>query len=216
MKFRRRRRLHRSRPHTAGKGDWVVGLNSECPIDVIVTACEEPTQDPPLLFALVDSTDIADKQDKLTVVRTVGEIPATCFWQISNGGTGPVNFHSVVSLHEGIYVSTVDPLGNVLGMDPALSADLESDSWMWLRKRILVFSGKVGGGDTIAAAAQMTEGSDPMGPHIDLRVKRKLEQGFELVYSAHATVSTQSFGVGALAILPQVRIYPSIRLYCRF
>jgi len=214
----RRRRIHRPR-RPGMKGDWVVGVSQACVETINHSNCDDEERTP-TAFSLIDSQDLMDKEDKLTVVRTVGELHATMTQIVTNSDTGPRAFSRIYTFHEGIYVAGADasgPPATVIQLDPSVSADIELDTWMWLRHRSLIISGQVAGSAVSIVAGSFGDGTDAMGHHIDLRVKRKLERGQELIYAANVTVSdVVSLPGNFLTFVEVASLLPQLRLYCKF
>lgn len=209
MRIRRRYSRGRSRRVT-GKGDWVLGLKTNCPVNTAytdATQCDFEGSPPnPTAFSLIDSDDISEKQDSLTCVRIVGELNHVQSMVIPGADLSPWSLQLIVA--EGIYVSTTDgagPPSDVIDLDPALSGDLELDQWLWLRKMPFTFMGFGGTGSTAHLWQGNGDYSGALNPHIDIRVKRKLKRGQELIYAVsyrfHASnliVNTNTFATGTL------------------
>jgi len=218
MRFRRKRR-HHTRKAGAMRGDWVIGVHENCVQLVPNEECDTTSPATPFGFSLIDSQDLLDKEDKLTVVRTVGELTRTGFFAVSNGATtgGSQDFAAVCTFHEGIYVAGADSStpATVTTLDPSVGQDVELDSWMWLRHTSLIVSGQIEPGKVVVIGAQFALGDGPTGPHIDLRVKRKLERGQELVYTAKVTVSSITAG-GDINFVSTFHVVPHLRMFCKF
>lgn len=215
MRIRRRYSRGRSRRVT-GKGDWVLGLKTNCPVNTAYLAsmqCDAEGSPPdPLAFSLIDSDDIAEKQDSLTCVRIVGEINHVQSMVIPGSDVTPWSVQCIVA--EGIYVSTADggSPADVIDLDPALSGDLEMDQWLWLRKMPFTFMGFGGVGTTAHLWQGNGDYSGALNPHVDIRVKRKLKRGQELIYAcsyryhlSNLTISSEVFMTGTLNA--QLRCY---------
>lgn len=186
MRFRRRRprRVKARGMH----GDWVVGVDHNCMLPIVSvmkcsdTAAPNDTTD----FSLLDTQDVEDKEDALTVVRIVGDVPIVSRLKFSSE---PPGINMVVhTIREGIYLSTVDPNGVAVDMDPRLPGDMESDCWLWLRTRSFKFA-YVGPATSPPPGIFWQAASDynvGQNDHLDIRVKRKLKRGQELIYTVGA------------------------------
>lgn len=200
-------------------GDWVVGVDSPCMLPIVINDdCQaDPFTSPTTDFSLIDTTDITDKEDALTVVRVVGDMPMLS-WLADTGSPG---FHMiVVTVREGIYVSTVDPNGVAIDMDPRLPADMESDCWLYLRSRVFKF-GWIGGTDGAGGTTKTMlwqSGGDyatQQNDHLDLRVKRKLKRGQELIYTVGAYFE-ELLGSGIDETFPKAALQPHLRCYVKY
>lgn len=224
MRFRRRKASpHRRKPGM--KGDWVMGIHENCPVSVPNELCSDAEPANPFAFSLVDQQDLLDKEDKLTVVRTVGELCRSFSSAIINGSATNDQFLSLdLTWHEGIYVGGADaevPVATVIELDPSRADDCALDTWMWLRHTHVIISAFLPKAmvNPVIVAGQFIDGS-AIGEHIDLRVKRKLERGQELVYSAKMTFSQNIFTNAPLStditMIMAAKLSGHLRMYCKF
>lgn len=163
------------------KGDWVVEAFNLCPeITPVTDACTAISLTSLLSFAFVDDTDVQDKQDHLTVVRQVGEIHHSVIGQTTTGSVLEPNVVTV-RIDEGIYLTTADiGSGTVQVLDPRDGAAFESDQWMWRRTRRFFL---LGTGATWFSWASPQDYAENANSHLDIRVKRKVGLGQELIYT---------------------------------
>lgn len=187
MRFRRRAPKRRTarRMH----GDWVVGIDHNCGLPIPSDQpCTGGGTDPgtflndTLDFSLIDTSDIQDKEDALTVVRVVGDLPM--FASIRGVLADNSFLLRTITVREGIYVSTVDPNGVAIDMDPRTAGDMESDCWLYLRTRTFKFAAVGVTGSHVCMWQSGADYSQQQNDHLDLRVKRKLKRGQELIYTA--------------------------------
>lgn len=213
------------------RGDWIVGAESLCPVNIPVT--RPCNTEPGLLLAtdnlylsLIDSGDLQALEDSCTVMRVVGDVAAQMSATLGNPLTAVMTFSFQFSIHEGIFVAGADgttPTANVMPLDPRLSADLELDSWLWLRNRDVVDGIQIPANSTILQVVDFTRtASTGYEAKIDSRVKRKLKRGQELVYVAACSVS--AFPImdvnnnvnGNLLKSFQFSVTPHLRCYVKF
>lgn len=208
MRARRRRHGPRIRRRPGMKGDWVVAAFARCGIPITAFPdCEAvPVTTDLVDFALIDDTDVAAKEDSLTVCRVVGEIHPMIFatWEIATPAALEVTFY------EGIYKTTVGDTTAVI-LDPRNDVDIGSDSWLWLRRRTATFF-TIGAGPKLEwwSPADYAEG---MNDHIDLRVKRKINFGEELIYVCGTTKHVFA-GDLPFSLLGQLQF--TLRAYVKF
>jgi len=222
MRFRRK---GRKRPRANGmKGDWIFLMNNLCS-DII------PNTDPcsALVVAntdqrfLIDSTDIDDKQDALTICRIVGEFCplVNVVWDDSATGTVPRGFRA--SWHMGIYTSSVNHTsGDISQLDPANQVDLDSDRWLFLRTWLVTDLGPVGETSGGVGATPMRtfwwtpqDYAENMNTHLDIRVKRRLVEGDSLVM-VNRLVSEPRHGTDIVPDHFEASYRASLRGYVKF
>lgn len=211
MKFRRKTRP-RARRRPGMKGDWVIGAESNCliPLDVSSDCQDTPTTALSTFLSLIDSQDLLDKEDAMTVVRIVGDVPVSFRISTPEGSNPPL---VLMTMREGIYVAGADgalPVADVIANNPALTEDLELDSWMWLRTRSFHLQGPLGGG---VAWQSPQDYAQLMNTHLDLRVKRKLKRGQELVYVVYCFHETL-VASGSMSLFGGFA--PHLRCYVKF
>jgi len=200
MKFRRKfRGKHTRRPGM--KGDWVVLAHTLCPVvGPGIPQCTElpvPSSSDLIEAAFINANDLIEKEDALTIVRMVGEIHYGLSAQFDGLITTSPSQHAV-TWDEGIYLQTTDASGVGISLDPRLSTDAELDTWLWRRRNIAVFDA-VGG----AVKEQWWTNQDyasGMNAHLDIRVKRKMVRGTQLVYTAGCAQSIV-FGIPSLVTI---------------
>lgn len=166
------------------KGDWVPLMREACPNRALPQPCELASFDPGfvLSFLLLDTADLDQKQDKLTIVRTVGEIRQRMMLTgvVSANGRYDIYMQSF----ETIYVSSLsDDDASFVGIDPRTLESLEDDRQIWRRtsgftQQFIHVSGTTAE-DTLGQANYSTRADE----HVDIRVSRKLEKGEGLLYS---------------------------------
>lgn len=219
MRFRHKRRSRAVR-RPGMRGDWVVGMDFNCPEEVsFANTCQAMAEDPPTPtdFSLIDSQDLLDKEDALTVVRIVGDVPMWV-WCIDPAFVGIAA--ATCTIREGIYVAGADgalPTANVISLNPGVPGDVELDSWMWLRTRVFKFAAFQGGGGP-GATVQFQSGQDyapGSNDHLDIRVKRRLKRGQELVYTACSFGHDTSGFLAANGAL-RVQMQGHLRCYVKF
>lgn len=182
----RRRRLRTPRARRSGtkKHDWVLLFQTQVPLVVPQTTYTAPNAVLPLQIALLDDQDLQDKQDSLTIVRTVGEIQV-----MSNMVVTVANpLQIVISVFEGIYIAS-DSAATTAQFDPTLAGDVDRDNWLWLRTTRHIHD-SVGGGVIRETFFNNNDYFAGLSPHLDIRVMRKLTRGTELVYCVKALVPT--------------------------
>lgn len=207
MRFRRRhrsgRRVHR-RPGM--KGDWITLMKTGCPFPG--EAPQPCDTAPESLVAtqidLIEGADLNDKQDALTIVRMVGAINPVLF--LSYEVTAPLSSPQagIASCHEGIYKATSNAAGDIQVLNPFNGDDFALDSWLWLRETSfnIVIGGAQNGFDTFALAGGAGTAFPPSAPQFDVRVKRKLELGDDIVYAAQWTLQMTIVPVAQGGSLP--------------
>lgn len=199
------------------KGDWLVLANGPCRVPgANLEVCNAITAANVSIFSLITAADLVAKEDALTVVRIVGTID----WQMAVKFTKVAGLVSDVfsfTLFEGIYLATVNGAGgSVTVLDPRLTADLESDQWMWLRTRRFFFV--VGPADSgVWNCVGFFEGGQKAGDQVDIRVSRKLKAGNELIYCNAITTEAASSAVQAgVTIASDFGFTPQLRGYIKF
>jgi len=120
-------------------------------------------------FALVDTTDLVDKDGFLTVERTVGE---TIVVPTDSAGD-PV----VATIWEGIILSEVDNTGGITNWQPRNAIDADAP-WLWRRVTV--------NGVTQAGSA-IGQVNDFAGSHLDVHVRRKMNERQDLLYCVELT-----------------------------
>lgn len=183
MRFRKRLSRHRPRRNPARKGDWVVLAGEACPTDCpfIIPCDSDATTANVNTFTLLDSQDLLEKADSMTVMRIVGDFNPMASWAfntITSGG--PVQ--QVIMVRAGIYKSVEDNEG-AFTRDPFHEDDFGADCWLWLRQYDFIFDSLNNQGPGGASLEQWHSCQDysPDGSHLDLRVKRKMQQGENLL-----------------------------------
>lgn len=214
MRFKHRLRgKHARKPGM--KGDWLVLAHSGCPVlGPTPQDCQDEADINDVFeIAFLNSADLIEKEDSMTIVRQVGEIQHFMFTLFEEGSV-PSNtlVDFLFTIDEGIYLSTVNASGITTPLDPRTSADAELDSWLWRRRLLVNF-------DALnAPKEQWWSNGDywgPMSPHLDIRSKRKLVRGNELIYCCGTTFSR----IGAVAtgtIVTGHRISFNMRGYVKF
>jgi hypothetical protein len=130
-------------------------------------------------FALLDHTDMAEKQDSLTIVRMVGEIIHKVRFgpfELGEGG----DYSQSVRLDEAIYLATTDDLQEVLAVDPTIDTSYENHNILWRRNSLYSSRAQVTAGSVFFDEARYETRADE---HLDIRVMRKLKEGDNLLYS---------------------------------
>lgn len=186
MRFRHRLRRRRGISRRPGmKGDWVTLLKTECPFsgqnpNPCDTAPESLLED---TISLIDDQDVQEKQDSLTIVRMVGALNPVLFasYEVTAPLSSPVG--GIIACHEGIYKSADGGLTDTI-LNPYNPGDFERDNWLWLRETAfnLVIGGDTGGFDNFVLAGGAGTTSPPSSPQFDVRVKRRLSFGENLLY----------------------------------
>lgn len=159
-----------------GKKDWVVGIWGE---DVDQPVGLNSTQ----YYTLITEDVLEDKDDKLTVLRIVGD-----FWTLPIDGPSGIAVGSIKYWH-GIKVFEVDETGALLPQSPN-DVDNADGSWMYLRvgyKNHAVLRA----GDGVTNYSQETMRSRHLyqnsgwgEDHIDVQVKRRLTGREVLIFAA--------------------------------
>lgn len=218
MRARKHKAPRRKRAVNRMRGDWVIGIHMPCGVAVPANVCDAGSVGiaNPVFFSLIDSQDLLDKEDKLTVVRTVGEIyvGGSALW--TPAGTSLSLMQKTWTLHEGIYVAGADgasPTASTIALDPSLAEDCELDTWMWLRHRSVSWAESINA--PVQVPLNFEGGTEYLTQHIDLRVKRKVERGQELVYCAKITFHDDEV-VGGDTVSSNWFIDAYLRLYCKF
>lgn len=195
MRFRRKRR--RPQVRKGMHGDWVVGVDDNCFVPASIGLCTDAQFSAPTAVSLIDTNDLIAKEDALTVVRVVGDIPMFASYMTLAESLGIQFF--VLTIREGIYLSTVDSTGTAIDLDPRLPADMESDAWLYLRTRAFKFLYVNGGGTGVSAGFWQSGADYAVGQndHLDLRVKRRMKRGQELVYVFGGILETIQGGITA-------------------
>jgi len=183
----RRRMRNTRRRISKGKKDWVVGVwgsEDDQPLGVAGTQ----------FYTLVDDSVLEQKDDKLTVLRIVGDL-----WT-HPGGTDAVTIAGGIKYWWGIKVFELDSAGQLLPQTPVDFVDADGN-WMFLR--VGFFGSQV----NISAANRYYEvfqsehmyGNSGWGQnHIDIQVKRKMGARDVLILA-----------MGAQAYLPLETAYGS-------
>lgn len=200
MRFRKKFRGKHTR-RAGMKGDWLVLAHTLCPVvGPGVPQCTElpiPSSSDLIEAAFINADDLIAKEDALTIVRMVGEIHygLSAFF---DDVAAPLQV--AVTWDEGIYLQTTDANGVGISLDPRLSTDAELDTWLWRRRNVAIFDTL---GSTDGGGAKKEQWWTPqdyhagMAAHLDLRVKRRMVRGQQLVYTAGCAQSVV-FGVPAL------------------
>jgi len=215
-RLHKRRHVRSSAPRMTG--DWIALVHTLCPADVDVTdICTDPRSTTVSSFVMVDSTDLAAHSDTLTIMRMVGEINLVMHATWESDERGYVHF----VFDEMIYLTTEDmespPTTAV--MDPRLSAVMESDNIMWRRRRILTFfKGTVGEGQKFEWAGTQ-DYTAPLADKIDLKVKRRVKKGDQIIYSIGAVNVVQASTspvIGQLFSVINTNLWFNMRGYVKF
>lgn len=179
--MRRIRRRRGGRRLGKSKKDWIVGPWEE-------------DRDQPLggsgtqFYTLIDGAELEEKDDKLTVLRVVGDI-WTIPVQIATGmALGGIKYW------QGIKVFETDNTGAILPQFPVDAVDADA-SWMYLRVGWKSFiQTDIGGGARAIIADtghsnHFYSNSGWGGDHIDIQVKRRLEANEVLLLAMGADVN---------------------------
>lgn len=175
------RRRRGGRRLARGKKDWVVGPWAE---DRDQPVGQTGTQ----FYTLIDGAELEEKDDKLTVLRVVGDI-----WTIPvDIATGMA--HGGIRYWHGIKVFETDNAGLILPQFPSDFVDADA-SWMYLRVGFQCWMAQ----DTGSGARQiatipgqswhMYANSGWGQTHIDIQVKRRLEGNEVLLLAMGAVVA---------------------------
>lgn len=163
--MRRVRRRRGSRRIAKGKKDWIVG---PWELDVDQPNGQSGTQ----FYTLIDGAELEEKDDRLTVLRIVGDI-----WSIPTHPTTRNAMGGGMYWH-GIKVFETDNSGAILPQFPSDAIDADA-SWLYLRQGYQCWIPfDFGGGQIAQGAAESLHGysnSGWGGSHIDVQVKRRLE-----------------------------------------
>jgi len=154
-----------------GKKDWVVGpwtSDRDQPSGVAGTQ----------FYTLIDGAELEEKDDRLTVLRIVGDL-----WTIPTDATNMAN-GGILYWH-GIKVFETDNAGALLPLVPFNFADADA-SWMYIRMGYFVCHDRdTGGGrlmmETLSKSDHLYSNSGWGGDHIDIQVKRKLQANEVLI-----------------------------------
>jgi len=165
--MRPRRRGGRRARIAKGKKDWVVGpwaVDRDQPVG------QTGTQ----FYTLIDGAELEEKDDRLTVLRIVGDL-----WTIPTDTTTNMALGGALYWH-GIKVFETDNTGAILPQFPLDTVDADA-KWMYLRVGYTVWvNDSFGGGARVlartpAASTHMYGNSGWGADHIDIQVKRRLE-----------------------------------------
>lgn len=222
MRFRRRLRGPRRARRPGMKGDWIVLAHTACPFDAnIAISCDSSSPNDALnTIALVDSNDIHDKQDHLTIVRMVGELNPTLILRYEIAAPGPNPLQGVLRCDEGIYVAGADDNSTGGELNPYVETDWSQDKWLWLRTQLFfpTIPTATDGFQTFVAVAGFGASLPASQPGFDVRVKRKLEFGDNLNYSWTWTATPNllgSFATGTSLVQNSI-MNASLRGYVKF
>jgi len=152
--MRRRRRVAGTRRRT----DWIPFVDDS----ITVAALNER-------FALVDTTDLVEKDGFLTVERVVGEVMVAPI-DLSGGAV------TIACVWLGIILSEVDNTGGVTNWSAVDILDADAP-WLWRR---VVHQGAITG---------MALGYDQPSIHLDVHVKRKMNERQDLLLVVNITPS---------------------------
>lgn len=197
MRFRRKFRGKHTR-RAGMKGDWLVLAHTLCPVvGPGIPQCTElpiPSSSDLIEAAFINADDLIAKEDALTIVRMVGEVHYGLSVIFGESVTSPLQI--AVTFDEGIYLQTTDASGVGISLDPRLSTDAELDTWLWRRRNVAVFDtlGPGGAGGEKEQWWTPQDYASGMNAHLDLRVKRRMVRGQQLVYTAGCAQSVV-FGV---------------------
>lgn len=134
-------------------------------------------------FALVDDTDMEEKDGRLTVERVVGQVMLYGPSDVTGATFDPC------FVHMGLILSDLDNTGSVTAFSPASPIDLEGP-WMWL-DRVFVPSANDSAGFNINTTNWGTK------VDIDVHVRRKMHERQDLMLIM--AVSAFPSAVGPLA-----------------
>lgn len=188
-----RRRFSRARRRIAkGKKDWVVGMWTQ---DLDQPVGATGTQ----FYTLIDEQELEEKDDKLTVLRVVGDI-----WTFPQSATGG-SYNGAVRYWHGIKVFDLDSAGALLPMSPFDANDADAD-WMYLRTGFCALGPDFG--DPAGANLHTThfrsehlyQNAGWGGEHIDIQVKRRLSARQVLILAMGAVGDNLFFERAATAV----------------
>jgi len=181
----RRRMRSRGKRLAKGKKDWVVGVwgtDQDQPLGVANSQ----------YYTLVDDSVLEQKDDKLTVLRIVGDL-----WTWP-GGSDAVTIAGGIQYWWGIKVFELDSAGALLPQAPIDFTDADG-SWMFLRVGFFGSQVNVNGTNRFYEVYQSEHAysnSGWGGNHIDIQVKRKMGARDVLILC-----------MGAVTYLPLVTAY---------
>lgn len=172
--MRRVRRRRGSRRLAKGKKDWVVGPWT--------TDRDQPLgQTGTQFYTLIDGAELEEKDDRLTVLRIVGDVwtvPVRTATGLADGGG---------KYWYGIKVFETDNTGALLPVFPLDGVDADAN-WMFLRVGFTSWEPNTdGGGVTRCRYTESHHGyanSGWAGAHIDVQVKRRLQDNEVLILAA--------------------------------
>jgi hypothetical protein len=163
-------------------------------------------------FSLVDGPDVREKQDALTIVRMVGELSVFAVPQVLSPVPNPS--YGLIQVDEHIVLGTTDDTGAVAILDPRRDLTMESDNLMWRRRTHIALECPAFAGATGFCAVSY-ESTELGSPHLDIRVKRRIREGSELIYAvASSVVST----LGPLSVTQMIdlKLNANLRGYVKF
>lgn len=222
MRFRHRARRHSIRRRPGMKGDWVNLAKTECPFTgTNAQACDTaPASLIAAQLALIDSSDLHDKQDKLTIVRMVGAVNPVLIMEYNVSTPFSPPRKGIVQCVEGIYVTSADDNSAGGEQNPFIDTDFEMDTWLWLRSTSfgIVVGGAADGFDDFVLVGGSGTMTPPSAAQFDVRVKRKLEFGQNLLYACQWVAEDVLLtGLPTGTTLTQTsRIVAALRGYVKF
>lgn len=110
--------------------------------------------------------------ERLTHLRTVGD----CVIQ-STDGTNADGFYTM-----GLYVDSAKTAGAGNFLDPTVAQDAERSNWLWLYTGVIA---------SLGSSAGYNPWNLPNGGHMDIRVKRIMRPGDQLVFALKAKRAIQ-------------------------
>lgn len=168
------------------KKDWVLLLNERCPNFIIPDPCDG-AMDPLNVsyFLMLDTADLSEKQDSLTIVRCVGEIDLGVV-MTGDSGTTSGRLDAYVKTYESIFVSSLDQSDtDFVPLDPRELVSFEDDRQLWRRTGTSVLQVILPQTNVL----QFVGYPNRADSHIDIRVSRKLKRGEGLLYCFASTIS---------------------------
>lgn len=212
----RRRRL-RSSGAQPRKKDWFVLAQTECPQimpqPVACASFNAPDLNTVFSAAFIDGQDLLSHTDAMTIHRQVGEITHLVgfLWEKPLGGDAKAGAF-VVQVDEMIYLATGGDASQSGELDPRIDVNAESDQIMWRRRTCYTsFLER----DSSVTVVTLAANNEPVSnAHLDIRVKRRVKQGEELIYSAGA-LSFPSVFLGTSPTIEWATSF-NMRGFCKF
>jgi len=204
----RRRKSFRRPVRLRRNGTWVVAASADCGLDIEDVDCGQVAtgigQSFEYVFKLSPfSAGQAGEDNPATVVRMVGDQHVICRAFINNGAN--TDFGSV-HIVEMWYIADIDSTGAIVAKDPTNATDIKSGDVMHMRSTLVKVGPAVGGQILFSMATDRQH----EGSHIDFRVKRKLKEEEEIVYTI-AVVTDVIVGAGTM--VADTQVYGNIRAY---